>query len=776
MKRDDRIPQKAERPHVIAGGPAARGEAIAPAPVAPVAPPERPDLAEPLVEEIATIRSQIERFRAGALAPEKFRALRLVNGIYGQKQSDVHMIRVKIPNGVMTARQLEALAEVAENHGHGIAHVTTRQDVQFHFIPLEEIPTVLERLARAGMMSREACGNSVRNVTSCPYSGVCRDEPFAVLPYAQAVARYLLRHPAAQLLGRKFKIAFSGCAIDCALGAIHDIGAIATTRGGERGFRLLAGGGLGPTPYVAQAVDEFVPAADILRACEALVRLFALHGNRRNRNAARSKFILAKWGIEKFGETYREILATVASEQRADLLVETYLTADEVAMLRAAGSPPRPTADAPLAYDDADATVAADPAFREWVRRNVVSQRQPGRAAVTVSLPLGDLRASQLREVARIAVDHGDDDVRATVQQNILLRGVHFAHLPTVFTRLRAIGLARATAHTSLDVTSCPGADTCNLGITSSRGLARALTAELEAAGVDRDLLRDEPIKISGCPNGCGQHHTASIGFHGVSRKVDQHQAPFYQMHLGGLIDGRASRVAKGSLFVPAKKAPEAARRLIELYQERREPGERLADFLHRAAIDDVREWLGPLLVAAPPELPSGHFADWGRDEAFTTATIGTGECAGAGMDAATDPFEEVAVGLREGRLFLAAGQHADALAEIHRAVLFAARVVLASGIGKETITDWETLCEFRSRLVDRGHASPAWNEIREEIDALLGSTRVAPARVEALIVRADAFLRECRGLLTAIRSWRADPSAPPLPGLSAHGGGDAIG
>jgi sulfite reductase (ferredoxin) len=740
---------------------------------------EESRFAEPLKSEIASIRDQIARFQRGEIPPEKFRALRLVNGIYGQRQPDVHMIRVKIPNGVLDPQQIDVLAEIAENHGHGIAHVTTRQDVQFHYIPLVEVPAVLERLAKVGLMSREACGNSVRNVTSCPLSGVCRDEPFAVLPYAQAVARYLLRHPTAQLLGRKFKIAFSGCESDCAAGAIHDIGAIATVRGAngraKHGFRILAGGGLGPTPYVAQLVDEFVPANEILESCEALVRLFSLHGNRKNRSAARSKFIVAKWGIDKFRAEYQSIRSALRSTHgnAAELAVETYLKPEEIALLEA----PAPAAHAPSAKGNGHDAESADPRLARWIAANTVHQRQAGLVAVTIALPLGDLNGEQLRAISALMRSIGTDDARATIQQNLLLRSVPIAALPDVYFALEQIGLANAAADTALDVTSCPGADTCNLGITSSRGLARAILAEMESAGIDAMALHGERIKISGCPNGCGQHHTASIGFHGVARKIDARQAPFYQMHLGGKVVGEGSRLAKGSVDIPAKNAPAATREIVKRYVATRREGEGLADFLGRTSTDEVRSWLQGLL-----ERPLGEafhdagFKDWGRDEIFTTQTLGTGECAGAGMDLSVDPFEEAVLGLREAELFLEHEQVVDSLTELNRAVIAAARVVLAQGVGKETITDWETLCEFNARLFDRGHVSSKWRHLRDEIDSLFGTRVVPEPRVRALVPAVHAFLAEARAVLEALRRWKADPAAAALPGLSGHGSGEVIG
>ncbi len=736
--------------------------------------------AVPWDSEIALIATQIQRFRDGDIPPEKFREFRLVHGIYGQKQPDVHMLRVKIPSGVLDADKLDALAEVAEHHGHGVAHLTTRQDVQYHYIPLEEFPELLRRMAPAGLMSREACGNSVRNVTTCPNSGVCPTEPFATLPYAQAVTRFLLRHPTAQLLARKFKIAFSGCPSDCAYGAIHDIGAIAALRVGaqglERGFRLLVGGGTGSAPYVAQELTPFHPADDLLRACEAIVRIFSLHGNRKNRARARSKFVVHAMGIEKFRALFDETYAAIEAEGREDLLIESYLTAEEIAQIRESWVVP---ALRPMPAPDPPAADLADgDGYRQWLRFNARAQRQSDLRSVLIPFPIGDVMPEELRLLARLSRELGGIESRVTVQQNILLLDVPAARLPWLFEHLHHSAttavtgepsdLTRPVGGTALDIVTCPGADTCNLGITSSKGVGRAIADAI--ADLPSDQFPGATIKISGCPNGCSQHHVASIGLHGVARRVNGKQAPFYQLHLGGRIDEKGSAIAKGSLKVPAKKTPAILRRLLQTYLAERTEGEDLAEFFQRNGAADVERWLGPLLeLESPAERPDG-WLDWGEEREFTTATLGVGECAGAGVDESGDPFGEALEHLKQSRVNWDEGIAVDALTELNRAFFAAARIVLASGLKKQCISDWETLCEYRARLVDRGHVGDAFDELRRELDELLEQKFFNASAVPSLAGRVQAWVEEQRLVLAALQSWREDPERVALPGVSGHG------
>lgn len=735
-----------------------------------------PPLQGPWSPEIAVIAEQIRRFQSGELPTEKFREFRLIHGMYGQRQPDVHMLRVKIPNGVVNADQLDALAEIAEHHGHGVAHLTTRQDVQYHHIPLNEFPELFRRLAPSGLGAREACGNSVRNVTSCPRSGVCRQEPFPVLPYAEAVSRFLLRHPSAQLLPRKFKIALSGCPGDCAAGAIHDIGAVAVLRQVdgrfERGFKLLVGGGTGSVPYLAQTLTEFLPAADLLRAAEAIVRIFSLHGNRKNRARARSKFVVATLGIEAYRALYAESFSAI--EARDDLAVAYWLEPRERALLEEEWPVPaaRPLPE-PIPVT---AELAEDARHATWLRRNVLEERDPRRRSVMVSFPIGDASPGELRRLASIARALGGIEARITKEQNILLRGVPTDRLAWLYTELEPQGLARAVNDTVLDVLTCPGADTCNLGITTSKGLGRALEEEFRAAGLPLEEFGGTSIKISGCPNGCSQHHVATIGLHGVARKVAGKQAPHYQLHLGGRIDAKGALIAKGSVKIPSRNAPRIIRTLLQRYLAERQSGEDLAEFLQRIETSTVEAWLGPLLTLPPPSEAPDDYLDWGDDREFSTANLGVGECAGAGVDLGVDPFAEVQDQLAQVEVFRRNTVWVDALAELNRAVWSIARITLHEGLGKSANSDWETLCEYRARLIDRGHAPETLNELRLALDPLLARKPVGPEPLPSLIDRVETFLVESRGLTAALKTWRADPERAPLPGLLPHADADAQG
>ncbi len=563
--------------------------------------------------EIDTFDRFVQDFFAGRIDPDDFKRFRLQHGVYGQRQADVQMLRVKIPWGGLTAAQLERLAEVADKTPRALGHVTTRQNVQFHFVPLVEVPGLMRSLAEVGLTTREACGNTVRNVTVGHCAGICPDEPFDPTPYAEAVARFLLRNPMNQNLPRKFKIAFSGCGEDTGLGPIHDIGlraAVRETAGGlVRGFTIVLGGGLGPSPQLAEPLEEFTPAGDLLPTVAAVVRVFDRHGNRDNRNLARLKFVVRKLGIDA-------VRALVLKEREALRLTARFpaveVWEERPPAARPAGGLPAPT---------------ADPAYRRWHATSVLAQKQAGWAAVHVRLVRGDATADQFRALARIARDFGDGTVRTTNQQNVVLRWVATGALPAVHARLAEAGLALPGAERLVDVTSCPGADTCQLGITSSRGLALALIEMIE-----RDLpdLADEPgvrIKISGCPNACGQHHIAGIGLFGGARKYHGEQAPAYQLLLGARLRGADSRYALPAARIPARQVPAAVRALLETYRRERASGEAFDAFLDRLGVQRLAAVVAPWTELPPPAAAPEQYLDWGADQGFKVET-GPGECA----------------------------------------------------------------------------------------------------------------------------------------------------
>ena len=557
--------------------------------------------------------AQLERFERGEIGADQWRAFRLLRGTYDQRQGgDLHMVRSKLPQGVVTAAQLEVLAEAAERWSRGFAHVTTRQNLQLHFVTGRGAEAALQRLAEAGITSREACGNSVRNVTACPLGGVGPGEVFDATPYAEALARHFLRHPLASSLPRKFKVAFEGCAEDHAAAAIHDLGFFARLRDGKRGFLVRAAGGTATVPVSAAVLVEFLPAGQLLSLAEAVVRVFHRLGNREDRSKARMKFLVKTLGWDGFRREVELALAEVQSEGFPALPFDPERPPEEgpPAGVRPAPPSPREVAAcvraqvprgpgiAPAVRPDLAPGPAALAAFR---RTNLRPQRQAGFAVVTVTLPLGDASAGQLAVLADLARAYGDGTVRFTRGQDAQLRWVPEADVPGLYARLAAAGLGLDGAGTPADVVSCPGAESCRLAVTHSRGLGRLLEAHLRAHPALVAAAPDLDLNASGCPNGCSQHHVATIGFQGSLRKVGAQAVPQYFVLVGGGVGAEGARFGRVAAKVPARRVPQAVERLVALYAAGRQPGEGTAAFFGRLPLEEARAALRGL-----DELPAG--------------------------------------------------------------------------------------------------------------------------------------------------------------------------
>jgi sulfite reductase (ferredoxin) len=529
------------------------------------------------------------------------------------------MQRIKIPYGWLTAEQLEVLADCAEEYSNGILHITTRQDVQLHFIDIEDTPDMHRRLAAVGITTREACGNSVRNVTGCPKAGICRDELFDVSPYAKAETWFLLGHRDVQDFGRKFKIAYSGCSHEgCGRAMLHDLGFIAAVRDvdgrEQRGFQVVVGGGLGPVPHVAKVLYEFMPEEQMLPVSQAVSRVYARLGEKRNRNKARIKFLVAQLGIDEFRRLVDEELKVLEPDPRwTDWLEEAH----------------RPTIEA-IDAPATDGSAAPAPGFDKWAKTNVYRQRQEGYVSVTVNLPLGDITSRQARKLSDVVRRYTRDALRTTVDQNLFLRSVHEQDLVAVYNDLYATKLVLSGAETITDVTSCPGTDTCKLGIASSRGLGVELRARLEARELQFDeLLKDVTVRVSGCPNSCGQHHVADIGFYGSSRNVGSYKVPHFQVVLGGSLEDNAGNYGLAIGAVPSKRAPEAVDRLLDLYSSERDPGESFRTWILRVGKKAIKEKLQDLMVVPAYEEDPSFYVDWHDAREYSIGDIGVGECAG---------------------------------------------------------------------------------------------------------------------------------------------------
>ena len=569
-------------------------------------------------EEIETFRRKAQAFLDGQIAEDEFRPFRLKHGIYGQRQAGVQMVRCKIPSGMLTAAQAEQLGLVADEFGGGRGHLTTRQNMQFHFVPLERVADLMHTLADAGLTNREACYNTVRNVTACPWAGIARDEVFDVRPYAQRLAYALLRKKLTSDLPRKFKIAFDGCAgRDCISGAINDIGLRAVVRDGRRGFRMVVAGGLGPLPTEAQLLDEFVPEERLLNRCEALIRVFNRYGNRGNKNKARLKFVMRERGIDWLREQVEKEYVLILSEggiEWPEMVPEGF---------GGYQSRPQPLGQGAL-LPVAGGHRTGDAEYDAWRATNVAEQTQAGYAAVTVRVEQGNLRAAQLRALGRLAGAAGDGTLRVTIEQNMLLPFVPLRRLPEVYRALAAAGLAAAGARQIDDVVTCPGAYSCNLALTKSMNLGAALGETLRR--YDDPQVRGLSIKVSGCPNSCGHHWVGDIGFFGNARKIDGREVPYYQMLLGGGYDEEGvMRFGLAVQSIPARLAPAAVARVLDHFIANRLAGETFRQYVLRHKIETFRELTREF--AKPAELFPEIYQDWGDDQAFSLE-LGRGECA----------------------------------------------------------------------------------------------------------------------------------------------------
>lgn len=582
------------------------------------------------------IAADIEKFEwllaehlADRVDEDAFRVFRLNNGIYGQRQGGHHqMVRVKFPYGAVTAEQLDKLADVADDYSRGWGHLTTRQNIQYHFVPLERVPDLLRELASVGLTTREACGDTVRNVMGCHLAGACPFEVLDISPWAEATFRHFLHHPYAQRLPRKFKINFSGCVTDCGQAMFNDVGVVAVSRaqadgGVERGFRVFVAGGLGANPHPAQALEEFTPREELLPTIEAVLRTFDHYGNRDNKLRARLKWVVDQVGIDELRRRIvkeRNLLLASASWPGGIPALVAELGDEPAGM--ATGIDPSPMGS-PVTFRAPD-RAAADP-YQRWESANVVVGVAKGTVSAIAYARLGDITSAQFRALATIVRDLGID-VRITNRQNLAFRGLTTDVLPELHRRLDAIGMAEPGAELARDVVSCPGADTCNLAVTQSRGLASDIGDALELAGLaDVGGVR---INISGCTNSCGQHHVADIGFHGAERRAHGRAAPGYQMLIGGHVGETEITFGQRALRLPAKAAAEATVRLVGRYAAERGVGEMFASWAERAGgakvlgaeLKDLDFW-------PDPEERPDFYVDFDETGPYV-AEVGPGECA----------------------------------------------------------------------------------------------------------------------------------------------------
>ena len=575
----------------------------------------------PAIErEFDDFDTEAAKFLRGETPEDKYIGFRLKQGVYGQRQPDVQMIRVKLPMGGVTPEQMDAFASVVEKYAPlNKGHITTRQNIQIHHVPLPDAAKLIRELSEAGLSSREGCGNTVRNVTGDPYAGVTDGELFDVTPYAAAYVRYFVRHPVTQLMPRKVKTAFTATDEDVAITGIHDIGFIPRVRDGVRGVEIRVGGGTSIMARVAPTLYDFVELdnGDYLKVSEAVFRIFdRQEWLRVNRARARIKVLIDKIGIDAFREM-------VAEELEGDWVVERDFSIDHLMYVH------DEEANAPAPPASSASPNGERSAFDRWVEANVVPQRQEGFSAATVRVVRGDLTPEQLSGLGRLMREFTGGSARTTVQQNLVLRWVRDESLYDLWTRLGELGLASAGAMEVGDVVSCPGTDSCKLGITSSMGLNRAIQDRIESMEITDPLTRRIHIKMSGCPNGCSQHHIANIGFYGASLKVGERQIPAYIPHLAGNYEGGDVIYGKRlKARLPAKRVPEAVERWIRHYEAERSDGETFNELVGRIGTDPFEELVKDLTMPVEFNLENlDQFIDWNRSDPYKVER-GEGECA----------------------------------------------------------------------------------------------------------------------------------------------------
>ncbi len=688
-------------------------------------------------EEIDIFETELRRVQAGLVDDKVFTEFRLRHGVYGQRQDRVQMQRIKIPLGRLTADQLTALADIAEEYAVGVLHVTTRQDFQCHFVDINDTPNLMRRLAAVGITTREACGNVIRNVTCCPHAGTCCDETFDVTPHADAMAYFMLRHSDAQNFGRKFKISYSGCeGHACGLGRMHDIGAVARIRDGREGFQVLIGGGLGSLPHQAKVYSEFEPADQMLPLAQAIARVFARFGEKQNRSKARMKFLIAKQGIAEF----RRLVEEERSRLPEDPRWETELGA---AVERNRDTALKPPSDLDLPADPVRGLV-------EWLELNVRPQRQAGYSMVEIFLPLGDVTSEQARRLADLSRGFVKDTLRTTVDQNLLLQWVSNADLPKLYRGLEAIGLAETGAGRLKDVVACPGTDSCKLGITSSRGLAAHLHKTFAKGMSDIAHRPDLKIKISGCFNSCGQHHIADIGFFGSVQRKKNDTAPVFQVTLGGSTRNNAESYGLAIGKIPSRNVDKAIARVSEFYSREKREGETLSDVVARLGKTRVKEELSEFMALPTFDESPEHYKDIGQPWRYKRS-IGVGECAGEVVDQAEFMLEdadrihfESTLDLEAGRYDAAAGKAFDACRKAADALLFTKGLWLSDG--------YDTVEEFRKHFYASGgfYKPFAENFLRTAGEEVSSDPERARLRVE----EATLFIEAAQGVYSEAASF----------------------
>jgi sulfite reductase (ferredoxin) len=683
--------------------------------------------------DILDLQKKISGFASGQMTDEQFRKFRLARGVYGQRQAGVQMIRIKLPYGRITADQLIRIADVSDRYATGNLHATTRQDIQLHFVKLADSPQLWAELEDAGITLKEACGNTVRNVTGSARAGIDPEEPFDISPYAHAIFEYFLRNPICQEMGRKFKIAVSSSEKDSAYGYMHDIGLIPRIRDGVRGFKVLLAGGLGAQPFAAQTATEFIEEDRVIPFIEAVIRVFDRYGERAKRHKARMKYLLNDIGLEEFQNRIAEEWTALRVKQ---------FSVDSFQLTVGKEYQPQPEASRfELRTDPSD---RGNSKLKTWFKTNVFEQKQAGWYAVQLRVQLGDMHSDTARALANLVKKYAADDIRVTVNQGYLLRFVRPEDLPALYEGLDALGLATPGFDTTADITTCPGTDTCNLAISSSYGITRVLEEMMHAEFPDIVYNNDIKIKISGCMNGCGQHSVANIGFHGSSMKSGAAVMPALQVLLGGGFNGAGEgQLGDKVVKIPTKRGPEALRLLLRDYDTNAFEGEYFNDYYGRQGKNYFYALLKPL--ADVKLVTADDFIDWDHTEQYTTE-VGVGECAGVMIDLVATTLDEATEKLTWAREAQGEGRWADAIYHAYNVFITGAKAGLMSR-DVNTNTQHGIVSDF-----DRTFVGEAGFHVEEgQFKTLVFDIN----KNEPSEVYANGFINQAEGFLNTVLTYR---------------------
>jgi len=690
--------------------------------------------------DIVELQNKIGAFTQGDGPEEAFRKYRLTRGVYGQRQPGVQMIRIKLPFGHLTADQLVRIADSSDKYATGNLHATTRQDIQLHFVKLADSPQLWADLEDANITLREACGNTVRNVTASSTAGVDPDEPFDVTAYAQAFFAYFLRNPISQEMGRKFKIAVSSSEKDSAFAFMHDVGLIpklGVNEQGEavKGFKVLIGGGLGAQPFSAQVAYEFLPADQVIPFTEALIRVFDRYGERTRRHKARMKFLLNDLGLEAMLEKVQEEWTALKNKT---FEVEDLSFAWQNLEERASLSREEILALASSQLEDSEKGI-----FQKWLATNVFEQKQKGWYGVNLRVLLGDMHSDTARKLANLVRQYAADDIRVTVNQGYLLRFVKAKVLPTLFHELNLLGLAEPGFDSTADITTCPGTDTCNLAISSSYGITRVLEVMMKEEYPDLIYNNDIKIKISGCMNGCGQHSAANIGFHGSSIKNGKLVLPALQVLLGGGFTGDGiGLIGDKVIKLPSKRGPEAMRVLLDDYQTNAYEGEYFNQYYARQTKNYFYQLLKP--IADLSTVQDDEYRDWDHDELFKTE-VGVGECAGVMIDLVGTTLVEANEKLSLAHEMLAEGVWADGIYHAYNTFITGAKALLI-GEGIATNTQYSMVKEFDENFASVFYPNAAEGQKPfSEVVFSINKNEPTEEFARAFVAKAEQFLSQVK-------------------------------